>query len=59
MSIEIVFFPIEHGDFPELCKRLPEGTVQDPTIKQHLQRVDSPKKSPKTDVQHIQRLLSG
>ena len=25
MAIEIVDFPIEHGDLPELCKRLPEG----------------------------------
>ena len=25
MAIEIVSFPIKHGDFPSLCKRLPEG----------------------------------
>ena len=25
MAIEIVSFPIKHGDFPLLCKRLPEG----------------------------------
>ena len=25
MAIEIVDFPIENGDFPLLCKRLPEG----------------------------------
>ena len=25
MAIEIVDFPIENGDFPELRKRLPEG----------------------------------
>ena len=25
MAIEIVDFPIKHGDFPWLCKRLPEG----------------------------------
>ena len=25
MTIEIVDFPIENGDFPLLCKRLPEG----------------------------------
>ena len=24
--IEIVSFPIKHGDFPLLCERLPEGT---------------------------------
>ena len=23
--VEIANFPIEHGDFPSLCKRLPEG----------------------------------
>jgi len=26
MAIEIVDFPIKNGDFPLLCKRLPEGT---------------------------------
>jgi len=26
MAIEIVDLPIKHGDFPLLCKRLPEGT---------------------------------
>jgi hypothetical protein len=25
MAIEIVDLPIKHGDFPKLCKRLPEG----------------------------------
>jgi hypothetical protein len=25
MAIEIVSLPIKHGDFPLLCKRLPEG----------------------------------
>ena len=25
MAIEIVDFPIKNGDFPLLCKRLPEG----------------------------------
>ena len=25
MAIEIVDFPIKHGDCPQLCKRLPEG----------------------------------
>ena len=25
MAIEIVSFPMKHGDFPYLCKRLPEG----------------------------------
>jgi hypothetical protein len=25
MAIEIVDFPIENGDFPLFCKRLPEG----------------------------------
>ena len=25
MAIEIVSFPIKNGDFPYLCKRLPEG----------------------------------
>jgi hypothetical protein len=27
MAIEIVDLPIENGDFPQLCKRLPEGTL--------------------------------
>ena len=27
MVIEIVVFPIEHGDFPSFCKRLPEGST--------------------------------
>ena len=26
MAIEIVDFPMKHGDFPQLCKRLPEGS---------------------------------
>ena len=25
MAIDIVSFPIELGDFPKLCQRLPEG----------------------------------
>ena len=25
MAIEIVDFPMKHGDFPVFCKRLPEG----------------------------------
>ena len=25
MVIEIGIFPMKHGDFPQLCKRLPEG----------------------------------
>ena len=28
MAIEIVRFPIVKSDFPELCKRLPEGIYQ-------------------------------
>ena len=27
MAIEIVDLPIEHGDFPLLCKSLPEGML--------------------------------
>ena len=30
MAIEIVSFPIKNCDFPYLCKRLPEGTVDHP-----------------------------
>ena len=26
MAIEIVSVPMKNGDFPELCKRLPEGS---------------------------------
>ena len=26
MTTEIVEFPIEHGDFPQLCESLPEGS---------------------------------
>ena len=29
MAIEIVDFPIKHGDFPLLCKRSPEGKSRD------------------------------
>ena len=32
MAIEIVDLPIEHGDFPQLCKRLPEGTRYYPNL---------------------------
>jgi hypothetical protein len=28
MAIEIVDLPIQNGDFPWLCKRLPEGNHQ-------------------------------
>jgi hypothetical protein len=37
MAIEIVSFPIRNGDFPELCKRLPEGILIGETqFRQHL-----------------------
>ena len=29
MAIETMGFPIKNGDFPQLCKRLPGGTVTD------------------------------
>ena len=28
MAIEIVDFPIKYGDFPQLCKRLPDGNIK-------------------------------
>ena len=27
MAIEIVDFPMKHGDFPQLCNKLPEGYI--------------------------------
>ena len=29
MAIEIVDLPIKNGDFLQLCKRLPEGTLEE------------------------------
>ena len=33
MAIEIVYFPIKHGDFPLLCQRSPEGMCQNMWLK--------------------------
>ena len=35
MTIEIVVFPSENGDFPQLCKRLPVGTHTKRELEHH------------------------
>ena len=36
MAIEIVDLPVKNGDFPWLCKRLPEGTPLRTCESQHV-----------------------